>query len=208
MSSIRTPSASTTTVAAGSPATNEYLPHRSDRSTDSRIRPGPSPASAGNSPTGVETSASSSVHTGTSGHWAASESNSSRLGLTCRCGSTVRSFWSMSSGSAWIGDGERRNPGPSARGCVGSRCGRGIYERAGMRLREPRRHVQVIPCICIRRRLCLLSGGGVNDGDGRAAILWNPCASPDRSCRRCVKIPRKQRSRVIVSCSAVGSCGR
>ncbi len=65
MCSIRTPSPSTTTVAAGSPATNEYRPHRSERSTDSRIRPGPSPASAGNSPTGVETSARSSVQTGT-----------------------------------------------------------------------------------------------------------------------------------------------
>ena len=59
--SIRTPSSSTTTVAAGRPATNEYLPHRSERSTDSRIRPGPSPANAGNKPTGVDTSARSSV---------------------------------------------------------------------------------------------------------------------------------------------------
>ena len=50
MCSIRTPSPSTTTVAAGSPATNEYLPHRSERSTDSRIRPGPSPASGGEQP--------------------------------------------------------------------------------------------------------------------------------------------------------------
>jgi hypothetical protein len=32
-----------------------------------------------------------------------------------------------------------------------------------MRLREPRSHVQVIPCIRIRRRLCLLSSSGVND---------------------------------------------
>ena len=103
---------------------------------------------------------------------------------------------------------ERRNPGPTAGGCGGSRCERGTYGRAGMRLREPRRHVQVIPCIRIRRRLCLLSDGGVNDADVAAAILWNPCACPDCSCRRCARIPRKRRSRAIASCSAVGSCAR
>ena len=70
--------------AAGSPATNEYRPHRSDRSTDSSSTPGPSPASAGNSPTGVETSASSSVQTGTSGHSAARRSNVSGSGRICR----------------------------------------------------------------------------------------------------------------------------
>ena len=70
--------------------------------------------------------------------------------------------------------GERNNPGPSARGCEGSRCERGTYGRAGMRLREPRRHVQVIPCIRIRRRLCLLSNGGVNDGAGRCRYPVEP----------------------------------
>ncbi len=76
----------------------------------------------------------------------------------------VRSFWSIPSDPC--ADRRRGNggtPDRPARGCGGSRCERGTYGRAGMRLREPRRHVQVIPCIRIRRRLCLLSDGGVND---------------------------------------------
>src|SRR5438270_6160445 len=68
------------TIAAGSPATNEYRPHRSERSTLSRSTPGPSPASEGNTPTGVDTSEESSAHTGTSGHSRASAANSSFAG--------------------------------------------------------------------------------------------------------------------------------
>ena len=67
-SRIRSPASSRTSVAAGSPPTNEYRPQRSERSTDSSRMPGPSPATAGNRPTGVDTSASSSAHTGTSAH--------------------------------------------------------------------------------------------------------------------------------------------
>ena len=40
-------------MAAGSPATNEYRPQRSERSTDSSSSAGPSPAIAGKRPTGV-----------------------------------------------------------------------------------------------------------------------------------------------------------
>src|SRR5205814_3324661 len=71
---------STDTIAAGSPATNEYRPHRSERSTLSSRTPGPSLATDGNTPTGVETSEDSSVHTGTRGHSRRSASNSSRSG--------------------------------------------------------------------------------------------------------------------------------
>jgi hypothetical protein len=69
-------------MAAGFPATNEYRPQRSERSTLSSKTPGPSPASAGKTPTGVETSASSSVHTGASAPADARASNASRLGST------------------------------------------------------------------------------------------------------------------------------
>ncbi len=77
------------------------------------------PPAAGNSPTGVETSASSSVHTGTSGHWAASESNSSRPGLTCRCGSTCAPSGRYRRIRARIGGAgteEPRTVGPGLRG--------------------------------------------------------------------------------------------
>ena len=121
-SSIRTPSASTTTTAAGSPATNEYLPQRSERSTDSRIRPGPSPARAGKSPTGVETSARSSVQTGTMGQEVASASNSFRLGLICSCGSTCAPSPRCRSDRSWCraataaGNRKPRTVGPGLRG--------------------------------------------------------------------------------------------
>src|SRR5437879_12604142 len=69
-------------IAAGSPATKEYRPHRSERSTDSSKIPGPSPATAGNTETGVATSARSSAHTGTRGQSAASRSKASRPGRT------------------------------------------------------------------------------------------------------------------------------
>jgi hypothetical protein len=69
-----------TIVAAGSPAANEYRPQRSERSTLSSRMPGPAPASAGKTPTGVETSARSSVQTGTSGQPLAVVSNVSRSG--------------------------------------------------------------------------------------------------------------------------------
>jgi prolyl-tRNA synthetase len=45
---------------------------------------------------------------------------------------------------------------------VGSRCERLTYVRVTTRLREPPRHVQVIPCVRIRRRLCLLGSDIVN----------------------------------------------
>ena len=65
-------------------ARHERVPApRSERSTDSNRTPGPSPANAGNNPTGVETSDRSSAHTGTRGHSAASASNVSRSGRTC-----------------------------------------------------------------------------------------------------------------------------
>ena len=207
--SIRTPSPSTTTVAAGSPG-HERVPAPPLRALDGlQDQAGAVARQRREQPDGR----------GDVGEQLRPHGNQRPLGrervelvttgphLQMRF--HVRSFWSVPPDPCACRTArERRNPGPSARGCGGSRCERGTYGRAGMRLREPRRHVQVIPCIRIRRRLCLLSNGGVNDGDGRAAILWNPCASPDRSCRRCVKIRRKQRSRVIVSCSAAGSCGR
>ncbi len=63
-----------------------------------------------------------------------------------------------------------RNPGPSARGCDGSRCERVTYGRAITRLREPPRHDQVIPCVRIRRRLCLLGSHIVNDARDGAEV--------------------------------------
>ena len=128
-SSIRTPSASTTTTAAGSPATNEYLPQRSERSTDSRIRPGPSPARAGKSPTGVETSARSSVQTGTMGQEFASASNSLRLGPHLQLRIHVRSFSSVPLGPALApsghGGGKQETPDrrPGAAGARGASAG-------------------------------------------------------------------------------------
>ena len=83
--SIRSPSRSPTTTAAGSPATNEYRPHRSERSTDSSSSPGRRRRAPGTARPGVETSASSSAQTGTRGQSAASESNVSRSGRMRSC---------------------------------------------------------------------------------------------------------------------------
>src|SRR6266508_1593498 len=79
---MATPRRSAVTTAAGSPAAKEYRPHRSDRSTLSSKIPAPSAARAGKTPTGVDTSASSSVQTGTSAHDEASSSNVFRSGRT------------------------------------------------------------------------------------------------------------------------------
>ena len=105
-------------------------------------------------------------------------------------------------GAARTGPGTERprrretgNPGPSARGCGGSRCERWTYERVDTGLREPSRHVQVIPCVRIRRRLCLLGSHIVNGVDAGAAILWNPCACHRCSRPRCARIRPRPRSR-------------
>ena len=118
-------------------------------------------------------------------------------------------------GAARTGPGTERprrretgNPGPSARGCGGSRCERWTYERVDTRLREPSRHVQVIPCIRIRRRLCLLGSHIVNGVDAGAAILWNPCACHRCSCPRSARIRPRPISRATGSCSAAGSSAR
>ncbi len=99
--------------AAGSPATKEYRPQRSERSTDSSRMPGPVPATAGNRPTGVDTSASSSAHTGTSAHSRASASNSTRFGWISSFGANRP----LPRSSDHLGRGDGMSPGirPGAR---------------------------------------------------------------------------------------------
>ena len=93
--------------------------------------PGPSPATAGNRPTGVPTSASSSAQTGTSGHSAASRSNASRSGR----------IWSRADGGAHlvhplVRGGDTRSPGGS--GARGVRCGRRVRRAAAPGSTSPR----------------------------------------------------------------------
>ena len=92
----------------------------------------------------------------------------------------MRSFSSVPLGSVPVpsghGGGKQQTPDRRPGAAGGSRCERWTYERVDTRLREPPRHVQVIPCVRIRRRLCLLGSHIVNGVDAGAAILWNPCA--------------------------------
>ena len=132
------PSASPTMTAAGSPATKEYRPHRSDRSTDSSSMPGPPPDIDGNNPTGVETSARSSVQTGTRGHPDASSSNVSRSGRICR--STACDLLRAANL-----DTERPRPGPGVRGVSVGSGGSGVRERRGREVPAP------VPAVGARR---------------------------------------------------------
>src|SRR3954466_10509139 len=75
-----------TSVAAGRLPMNENRPHRPPWSTDSSRKPGSSPTTRRNAETGVDRSARSSRHSGTTVWSRASERNSSLLG---------RSIWSL-----------------------------------------------------------------------------------------------------------------
>src|SRR5437588_5143118 len=75
-----------TIVAAGRLPMNENRPHRPPWSTDSSRKPGSSPTTRRNAETGVDRSARSSRHSGTTVWSRASERNSSLLG---------RSIWSL-----------------------------------------------------------------------------------------------------------------
>src|SRR5581483_2536044 len=137
---------------AGSPAANEYRPHRSERSTLSSRIPGPSPASAGKTPTGVETSASSSVQIGTSGQSRASRSNVSGSGLT-RIALPP----------------QRRRPRGAPPGPPRDPRWTLPQTRAGWGLLEPQDHDQVLDTRVIVRRLCGLAPARVNAGGGEPA---------------------------------------
>ena len=173
--------------------------------------PGPSPARAGKSPTGVETSASSSVQTGTMGHALASASNSFRLGLICSCGSTCAPSPRCRSdrpGAGGHGDGKQETPDrrPGAAGARGASAGPTSASAPGSASpratsRSSRASASGADCAC-------WAATSSTARDAGAAILWNPCACPSCSCRRCARTRRRPRSRAIASCSAAGSCGR
>ena len=66
----------------------------------------------------------------------------------------------------------RENPGPTVRGWRWLAARALDQTRNGTGLREPRRQNQVVLCIRIRPRFCLLTGRSVNGRRVGAAILW------------------------------------
>src|SRR2546429_8918897 len=131
-------------IAAGSPATKEYRPHRSERSTDSSKIPGPSPAKAGNTETGVATSARSSAHTGTSGQFAANRSKASRSGRAA---------------NGWAIDAPPEDAEPRTVHRSGARDGR-TGARARQRARRPCEPSREVTAILVVSRGRARAGGG------------------------------------------------
>ena len=197
--------------AAGSPATNEYRPQRSERSTDSQDQAGTVAGQRGEQP---DRRGDVGEELGPDGNHGplAPRARRTRHGSASSAAADPRALLLL--GVARIrserhGAGTE-NPGPSARGCGGSRCERWTYDARRHGLREPSRHVQVIPCIRIRR--AIVPAGQPHRQRRRTSACRYPVEPMRLSQTVRAHAPRgsgrRRRSRATACCCAAGSSAR